>query len=312
MTTPPPPPPPLILSLLHHQPPQPLHHLLRADPGGRDRLELPRHGFVGLRDQPVHGEVPARKGDVSGPEGERRAEVVGSVPHVEDPLVRTPPLLRPPAHVVPDDRLLAHVVRAPQAVVGVEGPHHQTAVLVEGRRVGENPVEDLADAVAPEPSLDEEGVGVGHQHDLEVLPGAEELEEGEHAGGGGELLHDVADVALGDAVLRQVGQDALHVLVVAAGLVGVLQPAGQVLARRGLHHHVVAGLVHHGLVKVKEDEEALVVGDVRRLRGHDLRASGPLGLPLAWGMGGNITTIEEQIPHYSLRHTSRWPSDVRG
>lgn len=291
---PPSPPPPL----LHQQPPQPLRHLLRADPRGRDRLELSGHGFVGLRDQPVHGEIPSREGDVSGSQGECRAEVIGSVPDIEDPLVRTPPLLRPATHVVPNDRLLAHVVRAPQALVGVEGPHHQPAVLVEGRRVGENPVEDLADAVSAQPRFDEEGVGVGHQHHLKVLPGAQELEEGEHAGGRRQLLHDVADVALGDAVLRQVGQDALHVLVVAAGLVGVLQPAGEVLARGGLHHHVVAGFIHDGLVKVKEDEEALVVGDVRRLRGHDLCASGPLGLPLAWGMRWNITTIEEQIPHY--------------
>lgn len=285
-------------SLLHHQPPEPLNHLLRADPRGRDRLELSGHGFVGLRDQPVHGEIPPRKGDVSGSEGECGTEVIGSVPHIEDPLVGTAPLLRPATHVVPDDRLLAHVVGAPHAFVGVVGPHHQPAVLVEGRRVGENPVENLTDAVAPQPRLDEEGVGVGHQHHLKVLTGAQELEEGEHAGGGRQLLHDVAYVALGDAVLRQVGQDALHVLVVAAGLVGVFQPAGEVLTRGGLHHHVVAGFIHDGLIKVKEDEEALVVGDVRRLRGHDLRASGPLGLPLAWGMRWNITTIEEQIPHY--------------
>lgn len=253
---------------------------------------------MGLRDQPVHGEIPPRKGDVPGSEGEGRAEVIGSVPHVEDPLVRTPPLLRPAAHVVPDDGLLAHVVGAAHALVGVEGPHHQPAVLVEGRRVGENPMENLTHAVAPQPGLDEEGVGVGHQHHLEVLAGAQELEEGEHARGGRQLLHGVADVALGDAVLRQVGQHALHVLVVAAGLVGVLQPAGEVLTRGGLHHHVVAGLIHDGLIKVKEDEEALVVVDVRRLRGHDLCACGPLGLPLAWGMRWDITTVEEQIPHY--------------
>lgn len=246
----------------------------------------------------MHGEVPTREGDVSGSEGHRGTEVIGSVPHVEDPLVRAPSLLRPATHVFPYDRLLAHVVRAAQAVVGVVGPHHQPAVLVEGRRVGEKPVENLADTVAPQPRLDEEGVGVGHQHHLKVLAGAQELQEGEHAGGGRQLLHDVTDVALGDAVLGQVGQDALHVLVVATGLVGVLQPAGEVLTRGSLHHHVVAGFIHDGLIKVKEDEEALVVGDVRRLRGHDLRASGPLVLPLAWGMRWNITTIEVQIPHF--------------
>lgn len=219
---------------------------------------------MGLRDQPVHGEVPSRESHVPGSEGERRAEVVGSIAHVVDPLVRTTPLVRSAVHIVPDYHLLTHVVRAPGAIVGVEGPHHQPAVFVEGGRVSENPVEELADPGVPEPGLNEEGVGVGHQHHLKVLlrAGAEELEEGEHAGGGRELLHNAAYVALGDALLRQVGQDALHVLVVAAGLVSVFQPAREVMAGDCLHHHVVAGFIHDGLVKVKEDEEALVVGDV--------------------------------------------------
>lgn len=99
---------------------------------------------MGLRDQTVHGEVPPRKGHVSGPEGQRRAEVVGSVSYVEDPLIGAAPLLRPAGHIVLDDRLLAHVVRTACAVVGVEGPQHQPPVLVEGGRVGEDPVEKLA------------------------------------------------------------------------------------------------------------------------------------------------------------------------
>lgn len=250
--------------LLCHQLPQPLHHFLRADPGHRDSLELPGHGFMGLRDQPVHGEVPSREGEVPGPQGERRAEIIGSVSHVEDPLIGAPPLLRPPGHIVPDDHLLAHVVGAPRAVVGVEGPKNQPPVLVEGGRIGEDPVEELTRSDAPQPGLDEEGVGVGHQHHLKVLrgSGAEELEESEHAGSGGYLLHDAAYLALGDALLRQVGQHTLHVLVVAARLVGVLQPAREVLTRGGLHHHVIAGFIHDGLIEVKEDDEALVGGDV--------------------------------------------------
>lgn len=218
---------------------------------------------MGLGDQSVHWEVPSREGHVSGPERERRAEVVGSVPHVEDPLVRAAALLRSARHVISDDHLLAHVVGAPHAVVGVEGPQHQPAVLVEGGRVGEDPVEELARARASQPRLDEEGVGVGQQHHLEVVhrPGAQELEQGEHAGGGGDLLHDAADVTLGDALLRQVGQHALHVLIVAARLVGVLQPLREVLTRRCLHHHVVTGLIHDSLIEVKEDEETLIWRD---------------------------------------------------
>jgi len=218
---------------------------------------------VGLRDQPVHGEIPPRESHVPGPEGQHRAEVVGSVPDVEDPLVRAAPLLRPAGHIFPDDHLLAHVAGAAHAVVGVEGPQHQPAVPVEGGRVAEDLVEEGVGPGASEPGLDEEGVGVGQQHHLEVLrgPSAQELEEGDHAGGGRDLLHGGADVALGDALLRQVGQHALHVLVVAARLVGVLQPDREVLTRGGLHHDVVAGLIHDGLIKVEEDEEPLVGGD---------------------------------------------------
>lgn len=245
--------------LLCCQLPQPLHHFLPARPRHRDRLELPGHGFMGLRDQPVHGEVAPGKGYIPGPEGEGRTEVVGSVTHVEDPLIWAAPLLRPAGHIIPHDHLLAHVLRASLTVVGVEGPEHQPAVLVEGGRIAEDPVEELAGPRAPEPRLDEEGVGIGHEHDLEIVRAcADELEEGEHAGGGWQLLHDAAHVALGDAMLSQVGQDALHVLVVAAGLVGVLQPNREVLTRRGLHHHVVAGFINDGLVKVKEDQETLV------------------------------------------------------
>lgn len=234
-------------------------HLLGVGPRHRHGLEHPGRGLVGLCDQLVHGEALPREGHVSGSEGERRAEVVGPVPDVEDPLVGAAALLRPARRVVPDHRLLAHVDGAPGAVVGVEGPQDQPPVPVEGGRVGEDPVEELTDPEAPEPRLDEEGVGVGHQHHLEVLRARpQELEEAEHPGGGGDLLHDAAQVALGDALLGQVAQHALHVLVVAARLVRVLQPAGQVLIRGGLHHHVVAGFVHDGLVKIKEDEEALV------------------------------------------------------
>lgn len=191
-------------ALLCHQLLEPLHHFLRTDPRDRDRLELSGHGFVGLRDQPVHGEVSSRESHVPRPEGERRAEVVGSITHVVDPLVRTAPLVRSAVHIVPDYHLFAHVVGAPGAFVGMEGPHHQPAVFVEGGRVSENPVEELADPGVSEPGLNEEGVGVRHQHHLKVLlrPGAEELEEGEHAGGGRELLHNAAYVALGDALLR--------------------------------------------------------------------------------------------------------------
>lgn len=254
-----------MLILLGHQLPQPLHHILRARPRHRDRLELSGHGFMGLCDQPVHGEVSPREGHVPGTQGERRAEVVGSVPHVEDPLIGAASLLGPARQIVPDNHLLTHVVGAPRAVVGVEGPHHQSPVLVEGGRVGEDPVEELTRSDAAQPGLDEEGVGIGHQHHLEVLrgPGAEELEECEHAGGRGQLLHDDADVALGDALLRQVGQHTLHVLVVAARLVAVLQPGREVLTRGGLHHHVIAGFIHDGLIEIEEDDEALVGGDLR-------------------------------------------------
>lgn len=254
-----------VTPLLCYQLPQPLQHLLRTDPGHRDRLELPWHGLMGLSDQPVHGEVASRKSHVPGPEGESRAEVVGSISNVEDPLIGATPLLRPAGHIVPDDHLLAHVIGAPWAIVGVERPHYQTTVLVEGGRVGKDPVEELTRSVAAQPGLNEEGVGIGHQYHLEVLrgPGAEELEEGEHAGGGGYLLHDAAYVALGNTLLRQVAQYTLHVLIVAARLVGVLQPVREVLTRCGLHHHVVAGFIHDGLIKVKEDDEALVGGDVR-------------------------------------------------
>lgn len=286
---------PLLLVLLRHQLPQPPHHLLRAGPGDRDRLELPGHGLVGLRDQPVHGEVSPGEGHIPGAQGECRAEVVGSVPDVEDPLVGATSLLHPARHVVPDHHLLAHVGRATLALVRVEGPQHQAAVLVEGGRVGEDPVEELARPVAPQPRVDEEGVGVGQQHHLEVLlrAGAQELQKGGHARRGRQLLHHAADVALGHALLGQVGQHPLHVLIVAAGLVGVLQPGRQVLPGGHLHHNVIAGLVHDGLVKVEEDEEALVVGDVCRLRGHDVGAPGPGRIPLAWGVSGDITTVEE-------------------
>lgn len=249
--------------LLRSQFPQALHHLLCADPRDRDRLELPGHGFVGLCDQPVHRKVPSWEGHVSWSEGEGRAEVVGSVPHVEDPLERAPALLRPACHVVPDDHLLAHVVGTPLAVVGVEGAHHQPAILVEGGWVGEDPMEELARAGASQPGLDEEGVGVRHEHHLKVLRGpvTKELKERGHAGGGGDLLHHAPDVALGDPLLRQVSQYALHVLIVAAGLVGVLQPAGQVLPRGGLDHHIIAGFIYDGLIEVEEDEEAFVRTD---------------------------------------------------
>lgn len=258
--------------LICHQFPEPLHHILRAHPRHRDSLELPWLGFVGLGDQPVHGEVPPREGHVAGTEGERGAEVISSVPDVEDSLVRAPPLLRPAGHVVLDDHLLAHVVWAPGAVVRVEGPQHQPPVLVEGRGVGKDPVEQLAGPDAPEPALYEVSVGVGQQYHLKVLRGpvAEELEEGEHAGCGRYLLHDAAYVALGDPLLRQVGQHPLHVFVVAAGLISVRQPPGEVLTRDGLHDHVIAGFIHDGLVEVKEDQEALVRGDVSWVGGHDL------------------------------------------
>lgn len=141
---------------------------------------------MGLRDQPVHREVPAREGHVPGPESKGWTEVVSSITHVENPLVWSATLLRPTGHIVFDHHLLAHVDRAPLAVVRVEGLEHQTSVPVEGSWVGEDTVKKLAGADAPQPRLDEEGVGVRDQHNLKVLwrTGAEELEEVEHAGGG--------------------------------------------------------------------------------------------------------------------------------
>lgn len=250
---------------------------------------------MGLRNQPVHGEVSPGESHIPGAEGERRTEVVGSISDVEDSLVGATSLLHPAGNIVPDHHLLTHVGRAPLTLVRVEGPQHQSAIFVKGGRVGEDPVEELARPIAPQPRVDEEGVGVGQQYHFKVLlrAGAQELQEGGHARCGRQFLHHAADVALRHTLLSEVGQHPLHVLVIAARLVGVLQPGRQVLPGGHLDHHVVAGLVHNGLVEVEEDEEALVVGDVRRLRGHDVGVPGPGRIPLAWGVSRDITTVEE-------------------
>ncbi len=111
---------------------------------------------------------------------------------------------------------------------------------------------------------------------------------------GREFLHCASNSCRGDALFGEVGQHALHVLIVAAGTVGVLQPARQDSTRRHSNHSVIAALVHQGLVKVKEYEETPVV------RGRSLSSAAVLvGLLLSTRrMGWRNTAVEDGVPHH--------------
>ncbi|TNN47227.1 hypothetical protein EYF80_042575 [Liparis tanakae] len=236
-----------------------VHYVLAADPRHDLGLDLGPLGH--LQQQPVHGEVPPGEGCVSGPQSQRGTDIIGPVSDIEHPLKgSTAALLLPARQILPEDHLLAHVVRATGARVGVKGEQDQAAGCVETRRVGENLGEKVAHAGALQPGLDEVHVGVGDHRQLKVLLVAlQVLEEGREARRGRDLLQRRTDGVLGHALLRHVHQDLLHVLVVVALPVAVSQPIRKPLTRQSAHHGVVAVLVDDGLVEVEQHEEALLM-----------------------------------------------------
>lgn len=262
------PPPPTQFPLLHihtissflHDFLQAVHDVLTTDPRYYAGAEIV---CLDLQ-EPVHGEVPPGKGDVPGPQRQRWTNIIGAVSDVEHPLEGSAALLvvvvgvlLPPRQVLPQDRLLAHVVGTAGARMRVERQQDQAARVVEAGRVGENLLEKVAHAGALQPRLDEVHVGVGHHGQLEVLLVAlQVVEQVEEARRGLDLLHRQADGVLGHALLGHIGQHLLHVLVVVALSVAVLQPVGEPLAGQGPHHRVVAALIDDGLVEVEEHQEA--------------------------------------------------------
>lgn len=111
---------------------------------------------------------------------------------------------------------------------------------------------------------------------------------------GREFLHCASNSSRGDALFGEVGQHTLHVLIVAAGTVGVLQPAGQGSTRRHSNYRVVAALVHQGLVKVKEYKETPVV------RGRSLSSASLLVVLLhsSRRIGWGNAAVEDRVPHH--------------
>lgn len=111
---------------------------------------------------------------------------------------------------------------------------------------------------------------------------------------GRDFLHCASNSCRGDALFGEVGQHTLHVLIVVAGTVRVLQPAGQDSTRRHSNHRVVAALVHQGLVKVKEYKETPVV------RGRRLSSASVLGglLHSTRRMGWRNAAVEDRVPHH--------------
>lgn len=208
----------------------------------------------------MHGKVPSSESCVKRPQSLSRAHVVGAVSDVKHSLEGHPAALLFPARpILPEDRLLAHVVGTAGAGMRVEGEEHKASGVVKAARVGENLPEKIAHASVLQPGFDEVRVGVGDHHQLKVVPAAsQKLEELQNAGSRWDLLHSRVDGFLGDALICHVRQDLLRVLVVLAFPVAVCQPGGEPLIRQSPHRRVVAVFTNDGLVKVKQNQEARV------------------------------------------------------
>lgn len=115
-----------------------------------------------------------------------------------------------------------------------------------------------------------------------------------NAWAGREFLHCASNSRRGDALFGEVSQHTLHVLIVAARTVRVLQPAGQDSTRRHSNHRVIAALVHQGLVKVKEYKETPVV------MGRSLSSASVLVglLHSSRRMRWRNTAVEDRVPHH--------------
>ena len=176
----------LLSSLLHYFL-QAVHDVLAADPWSYVCLE---HGCLRLQ-QPVHGEVPPGEGCVPGPQSQRGTDIIGPISNIEYPLEgSTSALLLSAGKILPKDHLLAHVVRATGARVGVEREQHKPAVRIKTGRVCENLPEKVTHPSVFQPRLDEVHVGVGDHCQFEVLLVALQiLEEVQEAGRGWDLLH---------------------------------------------------------------------------------------------------------------------------
>lgn len=246
----------LISSLLHYFL-QAVHDVLATDPRSYVCLE---HGCLRLQ-QPVHGEVPPGEGCVPGPQSQRWTDIIGPISDIEYPLEgSTSTILLSAGEILPKDHLLAHVVRATGARVGVEREQHKPAVRIKTSRVCENLPEKVTHPGTLQPRLDEVHVGIGDHRQLEVLLVALQiLEEVQEARRGWDLLHRWLDWFFRHALVRHINQDLLHVLIVVPLPVAIFQPVRQCLARQSSHHSIITALIDDGLIKVEQNQKALLL-----------------------------------------------------
>lgn len=250
----------LFSSLLHYFL-QTVHYVLATNPRNYVCLELGSLGLLHIHQQPVHGEVPPWEGCVLWCQSQRGTDIIGPISDIEHPLEgSTAAILLSARQILPEDHLLAHVVRTTGAGVGVERKQHKAARGIKTGRVCENLPEKVTHASMLQPRLNEVHIGVGHHRQLKVLLMALQiLEEVQEARRWGDLLHRRVDGVLRHALLCHINQHLLHVLVVVPLPVAVFQPVGKLLARQSTHHSVITALIDDGFIKVEQHQKALLL-----------------------------------------------------